>query len=586
SARHGTAAWLVRQCRGLLAPLAAATAFGVLNAATGVVVLLAAAGALLAVLGGGSPVPALIAIVAASLVKAGARYLEQYLGHRVAFSALARLRVLFFRALTPQSPAIAASARSGELSGIATRDIDRVEVFFAHTLPPAVIAVVVPLGAVAGTALALSPLLALPLLIAWLLVVAVIPWLGARRTAADTAALAERTGALAQRLGEQLQGAREIQAAGAEDAEAGRLASLADSAADSDRAIAARRAIRGAGVEAVQLSGHLAVVALGIAAGIDGASVFLALAVSLGVARPSRAVDGFAADLSASLAAAARLRTAMERPPAVTDARPEAAREHADTPIPTRTPTQTRERAPLVTVDGASLVLDGRPILDAVAWELPRGGRHAVVGASGSGKSSLLALLLRVYDPATGRILLDGEDLRELPLAGLRRRIALTGQRPDIFSGTLREALRLRSPDADDEALLAALRVAVLDDWLASQPQGLDTPIRQGGRTLSGGQRQRLALARSVVEAPELLVLDESTGQLDDATETELRRRLQRWAEAESVTVLEVTHRIERVLDADGVLVLDAGRVVEHGDPAVLAAGDGPFARLLSRRMG
>ncbi|MGO3887017.1 MAG: ABC transporter ATP-binding protein [Mycetocola sp.] len=584
----GIVRWLLIQCRGLLAPLSLATLFGIVNAASGVVILVVACGAVLTGLAGGSPVPAIVTIVLVSLLKAGARYLEQYLGHRVAFSALARLRVLFFRALTPQAPALTASARSGELSGIATRDIDRVEVFFAHTLPPAVIAVVVPLGAVGWTATALSPLLALPLLLVWALVVCVVPWLGWRATGERTVALQAGTAGIAQTLTEQLQGVREIQAFNAAGARADQLDAQSREAGTHSTAIARRRARRKATVDAVQLAGHGAVVLVGAGAGLNGAAVLGALAVSIAVARPSRAVDGFASDLSASLAAARRLRTAMERPPAVQDAVPESPLVAVPAPAADGTGSSASPSgdAELVAISDVALSLGGRQILEPLSWSIPRGGHRAIVGVSGSGKSTLLSLLLRVHDPDQGSVSLSGQDLRTIPLASLRSRIALTTQRPEIFSGTLRDALRLRTPDASDEALHAALHLAVLDEWVAGLPSGLDTVIRQGGRTLSGGQRQRLALARSVVTPPELLILDESTGQLDAATETELRSRLAEWSASNGVTLLEVTHRVERVLGADRVLVLDDGRVAEEGDPAELAERDGALRRLLNRRVG
>lgn len=615
---RGIIAWLLQQCRGMLAPLAAATFFGVLNAAAGVIVLLSAVSAVLTALRGGSPVPWILLIIALSLGKAAARYLEQYLGHRVAFSALARLRVLFYRALTPQAPAITASARSGELSGIATRDIDRVEVFFAHTMPPAVIAVVVPIASIVWLGLAVDPVLAAPLLLVWLLVVAVIPWLGARGTSRAQAGIAASNGELGQALGEQLQGAREVQANDATERMTDALDAIAARSSDRDAAVASRRAVRKAAVTAVTLGGQLAVVALGVANGVDGAAVLLALAVAIALVRPSSAVDGFAADLSASLAAARRLRAAMERAPAVVDtagalergraadaradasgtgrdvrvsAVPEsAARAGAAPESAARAGAAPEGAAPegaapdLFELRDAGLRIDGVSILEPLRWRLPRGGHHAVVGVSGSGKSSLLSLLLRVRDASDGVVLYQGTELAAVPLDELRSRIAMTTQRPDIFSGTLREALQLRAPDADDEQLRASLRLAMLDEWFEGLPDGLDTMIRQGGRSLSGGQRQRLALARSVVVPPELLVLDESTGQLDAATETQLRARLSEWSSEHGVTLLEVTHRVERVLDADSVLVLDNGIAVEAGLPQQLAAGDGPFARLLQRR--
>ena len=217
-----------------------------------------------------------------------------------------------------------------------------------------------------------------------------------------------------------------------------------------------------------------------------------------------------------------------------------------------------------------------------MSWAVPRGRHVAIVGVSGSGKSTLTSLLARVWDPADGAVLLGGVDVRRLPLAEVRRRIAIVDQRPFVFGRSVRENLLLGAPDASEEELARALHVAALDEVVSSLPQGLDTPLRERGSRLSGGQLQRLAIARALVTDPDVLVLDESTGALDAATERTVRERLAQWRDGRR-TIVEVTHRVDQVRAADRVLVLDRGVVVEEGDPAELASAAGPFAALLAR---
>jgi ABC-type multidrug transport system fused ATPase/permease subunit len=222
------------------------------------------------------------------------------------------------------------------------------------------------------------------------------------------------------------------------------------------------------------------------------------------------------------------------------------------------------------------------PAVAGVTWTIPAGTHAAIVGVSGSGKSTLTSLLARVWDPQSGSVHLDGVDLRSLPLEEVRRRVAIVNQRPFVFGRSVRENLVLGAPDATDEEIAAALHVAALEEVVASLPQGLETPLRERGARLSGGQLQRLALARAVITDPEVLVLDESTGALDPATEHTVRERLGVWA-GERRTIVEVTHRVDQVVEVDRVLVLDRGAVVEEGAPQELAAADGPFASLLAR---
>ena len=220
----------------------------------------------------------------------------------------------------------------------------------------------------------------------------------------------------------------------------------------------------------------------------------------------------------------------------------------------------------------------GAPLLDDVSIEVAPGEVLAVVGPSGSGKSTLTELLLRLIDPDQGRVLLDGRDLREVPLREIRRHIALVDQEPFLFHASLLENLRYASPEATDEDLAAAVRAAGLEAFIADLPEGYATQVGEGGRALSAGERQRIAIARAFLAAPAVLVLDEPTASLDPSMTKQVMTGYE--ALMRGRTTVVVSHRLELARQADRVVVLDGANVVEQGAPSELMARAGPFVRL------
>jgi len=191
--------------------------------------------------------------------------------------------------------------------------------------------------------------------------------------------------------------------------------------------------------------------------------------------------------------------------------------------------------------------------------EIPAGLKVAISGASGVGKSTLIDLLQRFYDPDQGRILLDGVDLRELDLLALRRRIAVVSQDIVLFRGTLAENLAYSAPDASREALERGVRLARLDGLVASLPLGLDNPLGERGQQLSGGQKQRIAIARALLQAPLILVLDEATSAVDEATEREVIAAIDQLFAGR--TRILISHRPSTLAEADLHLRLEQGRL-------------------------
>ena len=202
----------------------------------------------------------------------------------------------------------------------------------------------------------------------------------------------------------------------------------------------------------------------------------------------------------------------------------------------------------------------------------------AIVGPSGAGKTTLMQLLLRFYDPQHGMVRIDGEDIRSLPLDALRRRIAIVPQDIVIFAADAMENIRYGRPDAGDEQVIAAARAAQADDFIGQLPEGYRTFLGERGVRLSGGQRQRIAIARAILKDAPLLLLDEATSALDAESELAVRRAIE--SAARHRTTLIIAHRLSTVRNAHRVIVLDAGRVVESGEPGKLLADGGLYARL------
>jgi len=216
--------------------------------------------------------------------------------------------------------------------------------------------------------------------------------------------------------------------------------------------------------------------------------------------------------------------------------------------------------------------------LDRLTLSVRPGETVAVVGPSGAGKSTLFQLVERFYDPGSGRLMLDGVDLRRADPAELRARVALVPQETVIFAASARDNLRYGLWEADDDRLWAAAEAANAAEFLRRLPQGLDTYLGEGGARLSGGQRQRLAIARALLRDAPLLLLDEATSALDAESEQLVQQALERLMRTR--TTLVIAHRLATVRNADRIVVMDDGRVVEEGDHAALMARSGLYARL------
>jgi ATP-binding cassette subfamily B protein len=223
-----------------------------------------------------------------------------------------------------------------------------------------------------------------------------------------------------------------------------------------------------------------------------------------------------------------------------------------------------------------------RPILKGVSFEVPAGRTVAIVGPSGAGKSTVSRLIFRFYEVTGGRILIDGQDIRDVTQASLRNAIGMVPQDTVLFNDTVRYNIRYGRWDATDAEIEEAARLAQIDGFIRLMPKGYDTEVGERGLKLSGGEKQRVAIARTILKGPPILLLDEATSALDSHTEREIQDALDRVSK--NRTTLVIAHRLSTIVGADEIIVLDQGTIVERGTHQALLAKGGLYASMWNRQ--
>jgi len=571
--------WLLQVTRPVLSPLLGSTLCRITDMLSGVALFslgaYAVAGAGLAVTTD-APAPAIWPVLAVmaglSLLKAALRYAEQFLGHLVAFKALELLRGQIFRSLIPRSPRVSATSRSGDLLSRATKDVDRIEVFFAHTFAPAVCAVVVPITVLTVIGLKVSWPVALAALPFALLQLLIVPRLGFAVSVDASRSVSAARAELTQHVTDTVQGMSEVVGYGRSQERLDEMAridaEIAGAARPSGQWASVRRGIN----QLASLTAPIVVIMVGamLPATSSGAGIPLLAAAAAAVLRMTetvRGVEELAGALNASFASAERVWEVINASVEVHDGDQEL----------------TGGISHEVLWQGVtySYPSTAAQAVRGVSLRARAGKWTCIVGASGSGKSTLAQLAVRFDEPDSGRILIDGQDVADLSAISLYQEIGMVDQRVHLMRATIADNVRLAAPSASDAQVVRACRAACIDEDIEALEDGYDTLVGERGQSLSGGQRQRLALARALLARPGVLILDEFTSHLDPDLDERVRIGVRTYLP--QATIIEITHRLQWSEQADHVVVMDAGTVVQAGPPAKLLAEPGPLHTLTAR---
>jgi ATP-binding cassette, subfamily C, bacterial CydC len=512
--------------------------------------------------------PYLAALAGLTVAKAAFTWLDMWFAHNVAYGMLAWLRSSAYNALEPLAPAYTLKRRSGDIVSMATADIEAIELFFAHTLVPMMVMILVPTALLMGLATVAWPLAVV--LLPFLVSVASLPISGRRRVDPVAAEVRREQGRVNAHLVDSIQGLRELIAFGHGDARAAGVTAGSERLGAAQQRYARFVGVVGGATETLVALGSFAVLLTGASLVASGAinryQLPLILVMAFAAFLPVMNVAVVARNLNQVAAAARRYFEVIDEPVLVLE----------------HTSRSSRAVPPAIAFDDVTFAYhpDEPPVLRDLSFYVQPGETVALVGPSGAGKSTCVSLLLRFWDPNRGVIRLGGIDLRDFPLDDLRCRIAIVQQDNYLFNTSIRENIRIGKPDACAEAIEAAARAANIHAFIVGLPDGYDTVVGERGAKVSGGQRQRLALARAFLKDAPILVLDEATSNLDSENERLIKAAVTRLMAGR--TTLVIAHRLSTIISADRVVMIDRGQVVASGCHADLVAADGPYAQLVA----
>ena len=477
------------------------------------------------------------------------RYVEGVVSHAGAYKLLASMRVALFEKIRALAPACLMDRQKGDILNIAVSDIETVEFFFAHTIGPLFTVIILPCVTL-GLALWFHPLFAAVLLPVYLVVSVVFPLIAVKAGRGVGLRYRTRLGELKSLVLESVYGLKDIQIFGFGPA---RLAQVEEKNREINKAAHGltlhRQTVSSAPTFFVYLA-RILIIATASYLAVQGSSHPVGTVVLSFVAAASfsstQSLTMVVSSLLETYAAAERLFQIEDTPPQVTE------------------PTHPKACGPIreICFDQVDFSYGGNPVLRDFSLTLSRREKVGVMGESGVGKSTVLRLLLRFWNPQQGQITVNGIPIQEISLDELRRRIALLEQETFLTSGTLGENIALGKPDATREEIREAARQAGLADFIETLPQGYDTPMGEMGARLSGGERQRVGIARVLLLNPDVIVMDEPTSSLDVLHEKELLQTLEE--ACRDKLLLLVSHRPSTLTGCGRIVRLEQGRAVEQ----------------------
>ena len=498
---------------------------------------------------------------------------ESWVAHDLAYRLLAEMRVDVYNKLDPLTPAYMVRRRSGDLLSIVGGDVELVEFFFAHTITPAFVAILVPAGVLATLAFVAWPIALV--LSPFLLAVAISPFMAQKRSEGLGDELRSQLGDVHAHMVDSIQGMREISAFGQGPA---RTAEMVDNSwrfAHFQLRFLKERAFQIGFIEGMTALGGLAVLTMGAWLMTEGEisrpQLILSVILSVAAFAPISDIARTIKQLMETLAAARRLFVVHDEPVPVVDGPGVQAHENG--------------LLPAISFDhvGFSYGLGEAQALHGVSFDVQAGQTVALVGRSGAGKTTCANLVMRFWDPGEGHVRLSGHDLRDYELDDLRRQIALVSQDTYLFNASIRDNLRLGKIEASDSEIEAAAQQANAHDFITAFPDGYDTLVGERGMQLSGGQRQRISIARAILKNAPVLILDEATSHLDAVNERQVRQALETLMAGRTTVV--IAHRLSTIRDADRIVVLDNGHAVEQGSHHDLLASHGLYSQLVATQL-
>nr|WP_319540624.1 thiol reductant ABC exporter subunit CydC [uncultured Methanospirillum sp.] len=494
-------------------------------------------------------------------------YFGIFLNHVAAFRILETLRKHFFLCMKPLTPGLMVSRRTGDLVSVAMNNIDMLELFFAHTLNPLIVSVVIPVACLL-VLWWIHPLLALILLV-FLIIFQIVPIILVRANSSTANEMRISLGVLNSYLIDSIQGVWETLAFGREDVRYSGLDTRVQRFNDLQNKFIRKNAFTTAGNIFIVSLGILSILlvarSLITTSGLQPLYIPVCIIITAGAFGSVGSIVDISKQLSLTLTGAKRF---FE----ITDMEPEV-QEKLDAHPP-------KSGAVDISIHDLKFRYDlqSADVLKGISLKIPEGKTVALVGMTGAGKTTLIHLILRFWDPTQGNILIGGQDIRDYPLEYLRNQISVVAQDVFLFDSSIKDNILIGKPSASDDELIRVAKMAQIHEFVTSLPQGYDTLIGERGIRLSGGERQRIAIARAILKNAPILILDEATSNLDTENENLIKDALKVLATGK--TVLIIAHRLSTVVHADTIFVLNDGEIEESGNHEELIRKNGLYAKL------